>query len=68
LFVPVGVQQWGTFNPDTDEVHLSKRAKMGHKDLLDFAAIETLLNGGTVYAVEPKEVPHGSTVAAIFRY
>ncbi|MBN2844470.1 MAG: hypothetical protein JXQ25_00565 [Deltaproteobacteria bacterium] len=68
LFVPVGIQQWGTFNPDTDEVHLSKRAKMGNEDLLDFAAIETLLNGGTVYAVDPKEVPHGSTVAAIFRY
>jgi len=68
LFVPVGIQQWGTFNPDTDEVLVSKSAKMGHKDLLDFAAIETLLNGGTVYAVEPKEVPHGSTVAAIFRY
>jgi hypothetical protein len=68
LFVPVGVQQWGSFNPDTGEVHVSKRAKIGYEDLLDFAAIETLLNGGTVYAVEPKEVPHGSTAAAIFRY
>ena len=68
LFVPVGVQQWGSFNPDTDEVHVSEHAKIGYEDLLDFAAIETLLNGGTVYAVEPKEVPHGSIAAAIFRY
>jgi hypothetical protein len=68
LFVPVGIQRWGTFNTDTDEVHLSKSQKKGDEDLLDFAAIQTLLNGGMVYAVEPKEIPNGSTVAAIFRY
>jgi len=35
---------------------------------MDFAAIHTLLNGGTVYAVEPKAVPGDAPLAAVFRY
>jgi hypothetical protein len=40
----------------------------GDEDLLDSAAVHTFLNGGTVYAVEPVEVPDEATLAAVFRY
>jgi hypothetical protein len=36
--------------------------------LLEFAAIQTLLNGGTVYAVEPEKMPDTKSLAAVFRY
>lgn len=36
-------------------------------DLLDFAAVHTFLNGGTVYAVNPPEMPDDGPVAALFR-
>lgn len=36
--------------------------------MLDFAEIHTLLNGGTVYAVDPEKVPDDTPAAAIFRY
>ena len=68
LFVPVGLQQWGTYNPDTSEVILQDKAILGNEDLLDFAAIQVLSNGGTVYAVNPKEVPDDASIAAVFRY
>jgi len=68
LFVPVGLQKWGTYNPDTSEVTLQDRTILGNEDLLDFAAIQTLSNGGTVYAVNPKEVPDNASIAAVFRY
>ncbi len=68
LFVPVGVQQWGTFDPDTDTVKLSKDSGFGNEDLLDLAAIQTILNGGVVYPVKQKEMPEDSLLAAIFRY
>jgi hypothetical protein len=68
LFVPVGLQQWGTYNPDTSEVILQDKATLGNEDLLDFAAIQALSNGGTVYAVNPKEVPGDASIAAVFRY
>ena len=68
LFVAIGVQRWGSFDPDTDAVHWHDKAEPGDEDLLDFAAIQTFLNGGTVYAVEPENVPDDRHLAAIFRY
>ncbi len=68
LFVAVHRQQWGTFDPDTNTIDLHAETKPGDEDLLDSAAIQTLLNGGTVYAVEPEKVPGEAPMAAIFRY
>ncbi|MBD2100523.1 hypothetical protein [Leptolyngbya sp. FACHB-261] len=68
LFVAVGQQQWGEFDPETYTVQLHREAEPNDEDLLDFAAIHTLLNGGTVYAVEPGQVPDKAPVAAVFRY
>jgi hypothetical protein len=68
LFVAVGLQQWGTFDPATNAVHLHREVKPGNEDLLDFAAVHTLLNRGTVYAVELKKVPDEAPLAAVFRY
>jgi hypothetical protein len=68
LFVATGVQRWGSFDPGTDTVRLRDKARSGDEDLLDFAAIQTFLNGGTVFAVVPENVPDDRHVAAIFRY
>jgi hypothetical protein len=68
LFVAVGLQKWGSFDLDTNVVHLQEEAKPSDEDLLDFAAVHTLLNGGTVYAVEPEKVPDKAPLAAVFRY
>jgi Bacterial archaeo-eukaryotic release factor family 7 len=66
LHVAVGVHQWGTYDGST--VHLHEQEEPGDEDVLDFAAIHTLLNGGTVHAVKPEEVPDVGHLAAIFRY
>ncbi|MBC7234168.1 MAG: hypothetical protein H5T68_13105 [Chloroflexi bacterium] len=68
LFVALGIQQWGRFVPETNTVHLSAEPTPGDEDLLDFAAIQTILNSGTVYAVEPEKMPDGAPLAAIFRF
>ncbi len=68
LFVPVGRQMWGEFDPDAMTVDLHPEPEPDDEDMLDFAAIHTLLNGGTVYAVEPEQVPDKALAAAIFRY
>ncbi len=68
LFVAVDEQIWGHFNPDTQEVHIHEQRQIGDADLLDFAAIQTLVHRGRVFAVSPGEVPGGNHVAAIFRY
>jgi len=68
LFVTRGVQQWGTFDPEAATVQLSDAREPGHEDLLDLAAMETFLNGGTVYTEDRDDMPDESTVAALFRY
>jgi len=68
LFVAIGSHQWGTFNPDTNEVYNAQGPGLDNEDLLDLAATQTIINGGTVYAVEPEKVPDNSPLAAVFRY
>ncbi|MBI3029655.1 MAG: hypothetical protein HYY64_09110 [Candidatus Rokubacteria bacterium] len=68
LFVAVGVQRWGTFDPDTGAVELHEEAAAGDEDLLDRAALETLTSAGVVYAAEPPLVPADAPLAAVFRY
>jgi hypothetical protein len=68
LFVALGVQQWGTFHPDTQEVTVVQEPALEHEELLDTAALQTLLHSGTVYAVPPEHVPDEALLAAVFRY
>ena len=66
--IALGAQRWGNFNTANDEVRLLEAGATGAIDLSDFAAAQTLLNSGAVYALQPEEMPHNSTVATVFRY
>lgn len=68
LFVALAVQVWGRFDPDLNSVEIHEDTEPGDGDLLDLAAIQSLLNGGTVYAVEPEQVPDHAVLAAVLRY
>ncbi len=68
LFVAVGQQQWGAFDPQTDTIDIHGEEESGDEDLLDLAAVQTLLHGGEIYALEPTKVPDGVPLAAVFRY
>lgn len=68
LFVAVGLQLWGHFDPGTGALHVHADAEAGDEDLTDVAAVQTLLHGGAVYAVAPENVPGEAPLAAVFRY
>ncbi|MEG3439769.1 hypothetical protein V0288_21760 [Pannus brasiliensis CCIBt3594] len=68
VFVPIDRQEWGYFKASDNEIEQHETPELGDEDLLDTVAIQTLLHGGTVYAVEPDRVPDTAPVAAIFRY
>jgi hypothetical protein len=38
------------------------------EDLLEIAAIQTFLNGGTVFILPPEKMPDTGDLAALFRY
>ena len=69
LFVPVGVRRWGLCDRTTGDIAVHDEERAGDIDLLNEAAILTLMRGGTVYAVKPEELPDGiSVVNAILRW
>ena len=68
LFVALGVQQWGAYDPDSITLHVHPERQPGDQDLLDLAAAQTFTNGGVVYAVDPAAVPGEAEMAAIMRY
>lgn len=68
LFVALDQHQWGTFDPQNREVELDEEQTADNQDLMDAAAIQTFLNSGKVFAVEPGQVPGNTSMAAVFRY
>ena len=68
VFVAIEVQEWGLFDPRLSKVWLHEEFIPGDEDLLDFAAVQTFLNGGIVYALKTESIPGDSSIAAIFRY
>lgn len=68
LFVALGTRRWGQFDPETGELIRHDRQRNGSGDLLDLAAVQTLANGGTVYAVPVDAMPDETALAAVLRY
>jgi hypothetical protein len=67
LFVPVGKQKWGKFDPQTDELRIHQQARPGDKDLLCVTSTRTLRKGGEVFVVLPEQMPENSSIAAVLR-
>jgi hypothetical protein len=68
LFFAADDQEWGTFDPESGEVVLHDEQQPGDRDLLDLAAVQTMLNGGWLFVVDGEQVPDGGPAAAILRY
>jgi len=68
LFSALGVQIWGSFDATNNSLEQHQEFQPGGQDLLDLAAVQTLLNGGEVFALKPDDMPDDNSLAAIFRY
>ncbi|WP_422486911.1 hypothetical protein [Gudongella sp. DL1XJH-153] len=68
LFVAEDVQKWGFFNEEKNTLEINNKEDLGHVDLLDHAAIMTLVNGGKVHVLEREKMPSGKPIAAILRF
>jgi len=68
LFLAEGVQQWGRFDPDRGTIDFHENQTPLNGDLLNLAALHTIMTGGDVYVVKKEEVPDDSAAAALFRY
>jgi hypothetical protein len=67
LFVSTGSTHWGKIN-ENNEVVEADPSEPGVEDLIDRAAVETILTSGQVVVVKPEEMPGNGELAAIYRY
>ena len=70
LILAADTPVWGVFDRESGKVlhHQEGLSEDDDLALVDFAATQTLQNGGTVYALSQKEMPAGSPVIAVLRY
>lgn len=58
----------GNFEESTHVVKGRKEPADGDEDLLNAAALQTLLHAGQVFVVPSAQVPHGAPAVAVFRW
>ncbi|MCB0088522.1 MAG: hypothetical protein KDE54_11465 [Caldilineaceae bacterium] len=68
LFVTPDSHQWGLFDAQKDTVQVHSEQQPGDIDLYNFALLHTLINGGSVFMLEPDQMPENQSMAAILRY
>lgn len=68
LFVDGSSHVWGEFIEEENKVIIKDNSENKFDDLLDFAALHTLFNGGQVFVVDKDRMPNKSEVAAVYRY
>ena len=68
LFVPLGVRRWGRFVFDSLSLEEHEKEQPGDDELLDLAAMQTLMHAGTVYGVTPDKIPGKQLLAAVYRF
>lgn len=68
LFVEIDAHRWGRYDEENNAVELHEDRQSGDEDLLDLAAVHTLMHGGTVHALIRENMPADSSMAGTFRY
>jgi hypothetical protein len=68
LFAAENAHVWGKFDPQNDQIAKEADPTANNDDLINFAALHTLINGGDVYILPEESMPGISASAAILRY
>jgi len=68
LLIALERHEWGRFDAAAGHVTAEPQPGPRSEDLLNLAAVSTLLHGGAVHAVSSQAMPDDASVAAVFRY
>lgn len=69
LFVQNGADEFGVFNQETNRLMFRKETEPNNASFANLSAVNTFLQGGKVFFLEPEEMPdQGQTMNALLRY
>ncbi|MBE9160610.1 hypothetical protein IQ265_27870 [Nodosilinea sp. LEGE 06152] len=68
LFTKANAHCWGQFDFNSGQLQQHDQPQPHDQDLLDLAAVQTFLQGGTVYVLDEEAMPTQTPAAAVYRY
>jgi hypothetical protein len=68
LLVSADAHQWGTVDEHSGHIKFTDANAEGAQELLNYAAVKTLITDGTVFALAPDQLPERQKAAALLRY
>jgi Zn-dependent protease len=68
LIVSEEAHVWGIFSHEKNSIELEEDQRLENQDLLNLAAIKTLINGGNVLVLSSEKLPGNSPAVAILHY
>ncbi len=68
LFIAKDEVSWGMYDEEEHTVHYSNSNNGDQNELLNWAALKALEKGSKVFVLPKHEMPHASTIAALFRF
>jgi hypothetical protein len=68
LLVSDSLESTGVFDQATHTVKARETGTSEDEDLINDAAVQTILRGGQVYVVRNGRMPNGAPLAAVFRF
>ncbi|MGB3202697.1 MAG: hypothetical protein WBA99_17455, partial [Nodosilinea sp.] len=68
LFTKANAHCWGQFDFNSGRLQQHDQPQPHDQDLLDLAAVQTFLQGGTVYVLDEEAMPTQTPAAAVYRY
>ncbi|WP_035991808.1 hypothetical protein [Leptolyngbya sp. KIOST-1] len=68
LFTQANAHCWGQFDFNSGQLQQHDQPQPQDQDLLDLVAVQTFLQGGTVYLLDEEAMPTQTPAAAVYRY
>jgi hypothetical protein len=68
LFIAKDEVSWGLYDEEKHTVHFSNNSNGENYELLNWTALRAFEQGGKVFVLPKSEMPHASTIAALYRY
>ncbi len=68
LFLDPNMEKWGTYDEEKDELVIDDGSTGENKELVEYVAVNTINNGGTVYSIDGNVMPNGENIAALLRF
>jgi hypothetical protein len=68
LFLQAGIDMWGTFDPESQELEVHDEPRPEDVELLDVASKQTIAHSGDTHVLPAEQMPCSEAMGAVYRF